>query len=49
MRVKTSMRVKVVCFAFWGFFYSQNLFIIKKLTAVKLSWRPHYATLLPLC
>ena len=32
---KTSKRAKVVCFAFWCFFYAQNFFVKKK---KKLAW-----------
>ena len=35
-RTKTSKRVKIVCCAFWCFFYAQNLFV-KKQTELKLS------------
>ena len=28
-RTKSSKRVKIVCFAFWSFFYTQNLFVKK--------------------
>ena len=30
MHAKTSKRVKAVCFAFWCFFYAQNLFVKKE-------------------
>ena len=29
MREKNFKRVKVICFAFWWFFYAENLFIKK--------------------
>ena len=37
MREKNFKRVKVICFAFWWFFYAENLFIKKIIEIVLIA------------